>query len=86
MNARIAAKYPKLSEAEIKVLVVDDKWFATISADVQGELDRVSQTLSGRVLQLSERYATRLAQLNDQNSALSLKVLAHLRKMGAVCE
>ena len=31
----------KLSEAEIKTLVVDDKWLAALAADVQGELDRV---------------------------------------------
>jgi type I restriction enzyme M protein len=28
--------------------VVDDKWLATLAAAVQGELDRVSQTLTGR--------------------------------------
>jgi type I restriction enzyme M protein len=50
-------KYPKLSEAEIKMLVVDDKWMARLSAAVQGELDRVSQTLTGRIRELAERYA-----------------------------
>jgi type I restriction enzyme M protein len=28
--------------------VVDDKWLATLLVAVQGELDRVSQTLTGR--------------------------------------
>jgi len=49
---QVAAKYPKLTEDEIKMLVVDDKWLATIAAAVQGELDRVSQTLAGRIRQL----------------------------------
>ena len=31
----------QLSEAEIKTLVVDDKWLAALAASVQGELDRV---------------------------------------------
>jgi type I restriction enzyme M protein len=33
-------KYPTLSEAEIKVLVVDDKWMSRLSAAIEGELDR----------------------------------------------
>jgi hypothetical protein len=37
--------------------VVDDQWLATLAAAVQGELDRVSQTLIGRIRQLAERYA-----------------------------
>ena len=42
-------KYPDLSETEIKTLVVNDKWMAHLAAAVQGELDRVSQTLTGRI-------------------------------------
>ena len=60
LDAKLDAKYPKLTEDEIKALVVDDKWLATIAAAVQGELDRVSQTLTGRIRQLAERYATSL--------------------------
>jgi type I restriction enzyme M protein len=44
LDKKIDAKYPKLTEAEIKTLVVDDKWMARLSAAVQGELNRVSQT------------------------------------------
>jgi type I restriction enzyme M protein len=57
--AKVAAQYGKLTEHEIKTLVVDDKWLATLAAAVQGELDRVSQTLTGRIRQLAERYAPR---------------------------
>ena len=81
---KVAAKYGKLSEDEIKVLVVDDKWLATLSAAVQGELDRVSQTLTGRIRQLAERYATPLPKLSAEVAALAARVDGHLRKMGAV--
>ena len=57
LEAKVDAKYPKLTENEIKTLVVDDKWLGTLAAAVQGELDRVSQTLTGRIRQLAERYA-----------------------------
>ena len=83
LETLIDAKYPKLTEDEIKTLVVDDKWLATIAATVQGELDRVSQTLTGRIRQLAERYAAPLPQIVDEVEALSAKVDAHLKKMGA---
>jgi type I restriction enzyme M protein len=76
--------YAKLSVADIKTLVIDDKWMARLHADIQGELDRVSQTLTGRIRELAERYATPLPQLIGEVEALSAKVDAHLAKMGAV--
>ena len=75
-------RYPELTETEIKTLVVDDKWLTTIAAAVQGELDRVSQTLTGRIRQLAERYAMPLPKLVDEVAALSAKVEEHLRRMG----
>jgi type I restriction enzyme M protein len=84
LEARLDAKYPTLTEDEIKTLVVDDKWLATIAATVQGELDRVSQTLTGRIRQLAERYATPLPQLADEVATLAARVDGHLKKMGAV--
>ncbi len=84
MDAKLDAKYPKLNEDEIKTLVVDDKWLATLAAAVQGELDRVSQTLTGRIRQLAERYATPLPQLSGEIAALAARVDGHLKMMGAV--
>jgi type I restriction enzyme M protein len=80
---QVHAKYGQLSEDEIKTLVVDDKWLQTLAAAVQGELDRVSQTLTGRIRQLAERYASPLPQLTDEVEALAAKVAEHLKKMGA---
>ncbi len=78
------AKYSQLTEAEIKTLVVDDKWMAHLLAAVQGELDRVSQNLTGRIRQLAERYATPLPRLTEEVETLATRVAEHLRKMGAV--
>ena len=82
LEAKLDAKYPALTEDDIKTLVVDDKWLATIAAAVQGELDRVSQTLTGRIRQLAERYATPLPQLTDEVAELEAKVSRHLERMG----
>jgi type I restriction enzyme M protein len=83
LDTKIDTKYPKLTEAEIKTLVVDDKWMARLSAAVQGELDRVSQTLTGRIRELAERYATPLPRLTDEVETLAARVDEHLKKMGA---
>jgi type I restriction enzyme M protein len=74
--------YAKLTVAEIQQLVVNDKWLARMNADVQGELDRVSQTLTRRIRELAERYAVPLPGLVDEVEALSAKVGEHLSKMG----
>ena len=83
LDRKIAAKWPKLTEAEIKTLVVNAKWLATFAAAVHGELDRVSQTLTGRIRELAERYATPLPKLTGEVEALATRVQKHLRKMGA---
>lgn len=82
LEVKLDAKYPTLTEDEIKTLVVDDKWLATIAAAVQGELDRVSQTLNVRIRQLAERYATPLPNLENEVEKLSNRVAEHLEKMG----
>src|SRR5205823_548881 len=83
LEGKVAAKYGKLIEDEIKILVVDDKWLAAIDANVHSDLDRVSQALSSRVRQLAERYASTLPRLTDEVKALSACVEEHLKKMGA---
>ena len=82
LDRKIDAKYPTLTEAEIKTLVVDDKWMARISAAVQSELDRVSQALTGRIRQLAERYAEPLPTLSDDLVRLAARVEKQLKKMG----
>jgi type I restriction enzyme M protein len=75
-------KYATLTETEVKTLVVDDKWLPAIGEGVKKEIDRVSQSLTGRIRQLAERYATPLPQLVEEVEELSLKVAEHLKKMG----
>ncbi len=83
LDMKVAAKYPALTEAEVKRLVVDDKWLARLASAVQSELDRVSSALTGRIQQLAERYATPLPTLTCEAEALAGQVEEHLTKMGA---
>ncbi|HZY30124.1 MAG TPA: N-6 DNA methylase, partial [Candidatus Methylomirabilis sp.] len=84
LEAKVAAKYGKLTEAEVQTLVVDDKWLAALAADVRSELDRVSQALTGRIRQLADRYAAPLPALKGDVEALAARVDEHLKRMGAV--
>jgi type I restriction enzyme M protein len=82
LDAKALAKYPKLTEAEIKALVVDDKWLAAIDTAIHGEMDRISQTLTKRVRELAERYETPLPEMASRVAELETKVDRHLRSMG----
>ena len=82
LDAQAYAKYPKLSESEIKTLVVDDKWLAALDAAIHGEMDRVSQQLTQRVKELTERYETPLPQMVSRVAELEAKVNRHLETMG----
>jgi type I restriction enzyme M protein len=82
--SQVAAKYPKLTHDEIKSLAVDEKWMGALADAVHGELDRVSQTLTRRIRQLAERYATPLPRIFEDVATQSARVDEHLKKMGAV--
>jgi type I restriction enzyme M protein len=43
----------------------------------------VSQTLTGRIRQLAERYASTLPKLTGEVATLAARVDEHLKKMGA---
>lgn len=84
LERAVLAQYPQLTEAEIKSLVVDDKWKATLKTAVQAEIERVTQQLANRVKDLEERYAEPLPQLMEEVEARSRQVEAHLQKMGVM--
>lgn len=83
LDAMALAQYPKLSADEIKSLVVEEKWLAALAATVNGEVERVSQSLTARVRELALRYEKPLPVLVDEVAVLSEKVKRHLARMGA---
>ena len=82
LDEQVLARYATLTETEIKQLVIDDKWFATIQAAVTGEVQRLTQHLTERVKELDERYAQPLPDLQNEVEDFSMKVEEHLLKMG----
>ncbi len=78
----VIEKYSKLTEEEIKTLVIMDKWFASIHTAVDGEVRLLTQTLTERVKELEERYMNPLPDLEQEVEAFSTKVAAHLKNIG----
>ena len=84
LDQRVLARYATLTETEVRTLVVADKWFATIRKSVEGDLQRLTQQLAGRVKELEERYACPLPELEREVDQFGAKVEGHLKKMGVV--
>ncbi|GBL03177.1 type I restriction-modification system subunit M [Glaciecola sp. KUL10] len=82
LDLSVFNQYPKLTIDEIKTLIVDDKWLATLQANIVAEIERVTQQMANRVKQLEERYSTPLPTLSKSVDDLSDKVAGHLKAMG----
>lgn len=82
LDLAVFNQYPKLSIDEIKTLIVDDKWLATLQTNIVAEIERVTQQMANRVKQLEERYSTPLPTLTKSVVQLSDKVAGHLKAMG----
>ncbi|MBC6456093.1 MAG: type I restriction-modification system subunit M [Hormoscilla sp. SP5CHS1] len=82
LDKAVFSQYAKLTEDEIKTLVVDDKWHGTLEAAITAEIERVTQQLANRVKLLEERYAEPLPQLEEEVEVLARRVEDHLQQMG----
>ena len=82
LEKKVLIKYPTLSIDEIKNLVVEVKWMTELQTRILGEVDRLSQTLAGRVKELAERYAKPMPEIAKEVEEIKKKVEGHLEKMG----
>ena len=82
LEKKIIAKYQSLTIEEIKTLVVERKWMATLEECIMSEVDRVLQTLEGRVKELAERYDETLSEIEKDAEIFIKRVEEHLTKMG----
>ncbi len=82
LDEQVLARYGVLTEVEIKTLAVEDKWFASIRGAIEGEVQRLTQQLAGRVKELEERYARPLPELEREVEVFGAKVEGHLQRMG----
>ena len=84
LETKVIAQYPKLTETEIKTVVVAHKWMHTIETAITTEMDRVSQALTQRIKELADRYEQPIPVILNEVTTLEEKVNQHLQKMGFV--
>ena len=84
LDKQLLIKYKSLTVDEIKLLVVEDKWMATIEHSVKNEMQRISQRLTLRVKELADRYELALPSVLNEVKSLEEKVNTHLSKMGYI--
>jgi type I restriction enzyme M protein len=78
----LIVKYANLSADEIKKLVIEKKWFASLDKSLSDEMQRISQQLTSKVSDLAERYSQTLPEIDAEIADLEAKVVSHLKQMG----
>jgi type I restriction enzyme M protein len=71
-------RYAGLTETEIKQLILDDKWLATITGRIASELNALTLALVARIEELGDRYGKTLAKIDAAVERLSARVAEHL--------
>lgn len=82
LNLAIFKQFGQLSEAEIKQLVVKDKWLVTLQSRIENRLENSIQQLISRLNTLEDRYRSPMAELAQEVEIWQSKVDAHLKNMG----
>ncbi|MFJ5882919.1 type I restriction-modification system subunit M [Kitasatospora cineracea] len=82
LDRRALGKYDDLAEPDIKRIVLDDKWHATISTRTASVADSLMLGLVDRIQELGERYAETVVSLVAQLDALEHVTSEHLSAMG----
>jgi len=82
LDKKLLKKYIEFCEEEIKILVVEDKWFSAITEKVVEEQEKIFQRLTQRIKELAKRYEYTLQTLENKTDELESKVKAHLENMG----
>ena len=75
-------KYGALSEADVKALVLDDKWEAIVAGRINNVLTSLVFALVTRIRVLGERYDETVNSLDSELYELNNRVAVHLMEMG----
>jgi len=82
LDDKALVAYLRLTESDVKSLVVDDKWLASLDARIHGELDAISQALTRRVKQLADCYDAPMPALSRRAAEREAAVADRLKRMG----
>lgn len=82
LDIAILKKYGDLTDDDVKTLVLEDKWRATVARRVTSEVQALTLELVARIQQLGERYTQTIGDLDAEFEKHNAKVAAHLNSMG----
>ena len=63
-------------------MVVSDIWMVRLTESIQDELSQITQSLTGRITELAERYENPHPKINKEIEKLTTEVEQHLKDMG----
>ncbi|MBQ8805457.1 MAG: type I restriction-modification system subunit M [Bacteroidaceae bacterium] len=78
----VVAKYAALTEYEIKMLVVERKWLASVVGGCEALMQNVTHKIASDVTTLAERYEVTLGTTESKVNDLEQEVLRSLKEMG----
>ena len=81
LHAAVVTKYAHLSDVEIKTLVVEDKWFASIREAIESTFS-MTQQFAESIRILEKRYAHPLPELEREVGVHNATVAEHLQMLG----
>ena len=82
LEDRVKEQYKKLSEGDIKELLVNRKWYYTIFTGIKALYVTTSHNMANRIMELAERYENTMPELEKIVEDYEAKVRAHLERMG----
>ena len=82
LTEAVIAKYATLTEDEIKMLVVEGKWLASVIGGCKALMQNVTHQIASDVTALADRYEITLGTTESRVKNLEKEVLQSLKEMG----
>lgn len=82
LDEAVLRQYGELADEDVRRLVLEYKWRATVSGRLGSEVRALTLQLADRVRQLGDRYAETIDALAFELRALEAKLAGHLAAMG----
>lgn len=84
LTESVVAKYAAMKEDEIKTLVVERKWLASVVGGCEALMQNVTHQITSDVTSLAERYEVTLGATEGKVNDLEQEVLRSLKEMGFI--
>ena len=82
LTVAVVKKYGELTEEEIKMLVVEKKWLATIVGACEALMQSITHRIATEVTALAERYENTMPKLQLDVASYEHEVNNYLKEMG----